>query len=84
MMIILKYVLINPIMFVIDLIDYLIDVVFVHAKEQAKLSGCPPTDRPHTIPIEINDSSITYRSSRYVDKLFSFDDPNVNVYEVVT
>lgn len=85
MLLILKYVIIYPIMYVIDWLDYLLDAAFVRARSELKMSGCPARDSKHTIPVEIKPTSIAYRSARFATKLFCVtdDEPELNVYEAV-
>ena len=82
MIFILKYFLVYPILYVIDWLDYTLDVLFVRAKRDAKFKGCPSPDEPYTIQTESSETSVAYRSARRKE-LFRIDDENINLYDAI-
>lgn len=82
MIFILQYVIIYPILFIIDCIDFCLDILFLNSKRNAKFKGCPKPNEIHTVPVDVNDTSISYRSARQKE-LFRIDDKKINIYDCI-
>lgn len=77
-----KYLVVYPLVTLVDWIDSLIGVLYLDARANYKLRTLPHPDAVHSVRVDETETSITYRSARAQDALFRVEDESLNVYEI--
>src|SRR5579883_488079 len=78
-----KYILVYPILTLIDLLDSLIGYFYLDAWASRRDRSLPRPDDVHSVTVHVTDTAVAYRSARAQENLFRLDDDEANVYEVV-
>lgn len=79
----LKYILIYPIVSIIDLVDSLIGFIYLDEWLRRKDRHLPGPNDVHSVAVNVTDTAITYRSASGQTSLFRLDEDDANLYEIV-
>lgn len=82
MSLVFKYLFIYPILTLLDWIDLSLDLLFLNSRKNFKVKNLPKPNEVHSVKVDVNDSSLSYRSTRGKE-LFRVDNDKINIYESV-
>lgn len=79
---IIKYLIVHPLLFMISIVDSIIDMVYVRHKMKVMFAQLPNATDKHSVIVEKDETSVTYRSANCID-LFSINNDRANLYDTV-
>lgn len=78
----IKYLIVYPLVTLIDLIDSVIGFVYLDSYSNRKLKHLPAPETIHSVQVDVASNHISYRSVNG-QTLFKIDEDDLNVYEAV-